>query len=158
MKSRQRSQQPGKPDLSGPEGTASLQGSPLSVTQSTQVFQGPLPPPEILYRYDQIIPGAADRIIQLAESEIRHRQEQEKAATDANIQAQRRQLEIAEIQVRLVHNSDRLGQSLGFLVSVICLGASLYLGLNGQPWLGGVLAALPLAAIIRALRERVKKA
>lgn len=92
----------------------------------------------------------------MAEAEAQHRREQEMVATQANISAQQRQLEIAELQVRLVHRSDGIGQTLGFVVSVTCIAASVYLGMNGQPWLGGTLAALPLAAIIRALRERAK--
>lgn len=143
------------PQTQAQPGQPSVSGKPVSVTtHNTQVFQGPLPPPEILARFDQIVPGAAERIIRLAETEVAHRQEQERSATQANITAQKRQLDIAELQVKLVHGSDRLGQALGFLVSAACLAASVYLGLNGQPWLAAVLASLPLAAIIRALRER----
>jgi uncharacterized membrane protein len=29
----------------------------------TSMFSGPLPPPELLYQYNEIVPGAADRII-----------------------------------------------------------------------------------------------
>ena len=32
-------------------------------------FSGPVPPPEILAQYDQVLPGAADRILQMAERE-----------------------------------------------------------------------------------------
>lgn len=157
MSRKTRQLQPSKAGLpSNGQAPASQAGKPITVTQNTQVFQGPLPHPELLNRYDQIIPGAADRIISMAEAESAHRREQEKATTAANMEAQRRQLEIAELQVRLVHSSDRVGQTFGFLVSVFCLAASVYLGLNGQPILAGALAALPLAAIIRALRERPK--
>lgn len=37
------------------------------------VFQGPLPHPEILKGYDLIIPGAAERILVMAEKEQTHR-------------------------------------------------------------------------------------
>ncbi len=39
---------------------------------------GPLPPPEDLAHYDAICPGAADRIITMAESNMEHRQSMEK--------------------------------------------------------------------------------
>ena len=40
----------------------------------TQVFrQGPLPPPEDLKGYNDVLPGAADRILAMAEGEQKHR-------------------------------------------------------------------------------------
>ena len=41
-------------------------------------FSGPLPRPEDLAKYDQIVPGAAARIIQMAEKEMSHRHDNEK--------------------------------------------------------------------------------
>ena len=35
---------------------------------------GPLPDPDTLGRYDMVIPGAADRIIKIAENQAIHRQ------------------------------------------------------------------------------------
>ena len=32
-------------------------------------FSGPLPPPELLKQYDEVVPGAAERIISMAEAE-----------------------------------------------------------------------------------------
>ena len=37
------------------------------------IFQGPLPHPEILAKYDSILPGAAERILVMAEKEQNHR-------------------------------------------------------------------------------------
>ena len=48
-------------------------------------FQGPLPPPQILNHYDQIVPGSAERIISLWESQVRHRQELEKKAIGSDV-------------------------------------------------------------------------
>lgn len=42
-------------------------------------MSGPLPPPAILQGYEEICPGAADRIISMAESQSLHRQQIEKA-------------------------------------------------------------------------------
>lgn len=38
---------------------------------------GPLPPPQVLKQYDQIVPNGADRIVSLAEDQIHHRQSME---------------------------------------------------------------------------------
>lgn len=38
-------------------------------------FSSPLPPPQYLDAYESTLPGAADRILTITESEVRHRQE-----------------------------------------------------------------------------------
>lgn len=38
-------------------------------------YSGPLPMPEDLAKYDQVVPGAAERIIRMAEEEMKHRHE-----------------------------------------------------------------------------------
>jgi uncharacterized membrane protein len=45
------------------------------VVQSVQSISGPLPSPEIIAEYDRILPGAADRIIRMAENEQTHTHE-----------------------------------------------------------------------------------
>lgn len=40
-------------------------------------FSGPLPPPEILVRYNDALPDGADRIVKLAEAQSRHRRSME---------------------------------------------------------------------------------
>ncbi len=42
-----------------------------------QHYSGPLPHPDTLARYDEIVPGAAERIIKMAEKEMSHRHETE---------------------------------------------------------------------------------
>ena len=42
-----------------------------------KMHKGPLPEPQILLQYDQISPGAADRIIKMAEQQSCHRQKLE---------------------------------------------------------------------------------
>ncbi|MCK9582157.1 MAG: DUF2335 domain-containing protein [Endomicrobiales bacterium] len=58
--------------------------TPSKLTKSTieirkeQHYSGPLPPPAMLERYNQIVPGAAERILKMAESQSAHRQNLEK--------------------------------------------------------------------------------
>lgn len=49
-----------------------------SAVQVSETYSGPLPPPEALAKYDQVVPGAAERILQMAEKEMQHRHENEK--------------------------------------------------------------------------------
>ena len=41
-------------------------------------FSGPIPPPDIIEKYERIIPGSADTIITMAEKQAAHRQAMEK--------------------------------------------------------------------------------
>ena len=52
-------------------------------------YSGPLPPPEFLERYNLTLPGLAERIIKMAESQHDHRLEIERKVIEANISAQR---------------------------------------------------------------------
>lgn len=45
----------------------------LSVVEAKYAFSGPIPPPEAMERYERVVPGAADRIISMAETEQKHR-------------------------------------------------------------------------------------
>jgi uncharacterized membrane protein len=129
----------------------------MQVQTVSHSFEGPLPPPALLQQYDVAIPGSAERIFRLAEQETQHRQNQENMAVQANIAAQQKQLAIGDYQSRAVSKSDATGQVLGFIVSLACVGGSIYLASNGQPWVASVLAGLPLAGIIRALRDPQKQ-
>lgn len=56
----------------------------ISIREVRQSFSGPLPPPSILLGYDKVCPGAADRIIQMAEKQIVHRHEMESSFLKAH--------------------------------------------------------------------------
>lgn len=58
------------------------------VHQSTS-FSGPLPPPEILRRFDEVVPGAAERIIKMAEEQSGHRRELEKKVIESDVSRSR---------------------------------------------------------------------
>jgi len=44
------------------------------VQSSFQSYTGPIPPPAMLEKYNQVVPGAAERILKLAEDQSSHRQ------------------------------------------------------------------------------------
>ncbi|MEG0783639.1 DUF2335 domain-containing protein [Carnobacterium sp.] len=53
--------------------------------QTTRMhYKGPMPPPEILRGYDDVVPGAADRIIVMTETQQKHRIELEKLVVSSN--------------------------------------------------------------------------
>ena len=61
----------------------------LQINSRTQIMQasyssGPLPSADQLERYDIVLPGAANRIITMAEEQSKHRQELEKTVIKSN--------------------------------------------------------------------------
>jgi uncharacterized membrane protein len=53
-------------------------------------YSGPLPPSEQLAQYDAIVPGLADRVVKMAESNASHRQTMEASVVEGNVAAQAR--------------------------------------------------------------------
>jgi uncharacterized membrane protein len=94
--------------------------------QISRTFSGPLPPPEILQRYNEIVPGAADRIIKMAESQHCHRQALEKSVVASNVFSQ------------------KLGLGFGFVIAITAIGGGIWLSAIGKSGVG-------LTAIIGAL-------
>jgi uncharacterized membrane protein len=47
------------------------------VSATISAFQGPLPPPDVLERYNLVVPNGAERIMAMAESQVHHRQKLE---------------------------------------------------------------------------------
>jgi uncharacterized membrane protein len=105
-------------------------------------FSGPLPPPETLDRYNQILPGAAERIITMAESQHQHRQGLETLVIHSNVKAQ------------------KLGTILGFIVAMTVVLGGMYLVHEGKnaPGLAAILTALAslVGVFLYSKREQQK--
>jgi uncharacterized membrane protein len=89
-------------------------------------FTGPLPPPEVLSKYNEAVPGAAERILAMAEKQSDHRQQLERKVVDSNTFTQ------------------KVGPILGFIVAMTAVVGGIELVLKGKDGYG-------LAAIITAL-------
>jgi len=109
---------------------ASPPPSALAATRATvTAFQGPLPPPELMEKYNQIVPDAAERIIVLFESQVQHRQSLEKAVIQSDVR------------------DSRLGLYLGFFVSVVAIIGGVICVLSGYTTTGGIIAAIPVPVL-----------
>jgi uncharacterized membrane protein len=89
-------------------------------------WSGPLPQPEALERYNQIVPTAAERIIRMAETQHDHRLAIEKEVVDSNV------------------NSQKLGTILGFIIAMTAIVGGIFLAYVGRETSG-------LVSIITAL-------
>jgi uncharacterized membrane protein len=55
-----------------PEDPPVTESSIIAAIRSTS-FSGPIPPPEMLKGHNEVLPGAADRILKMAENQNKHR-------------------------------------------------------------------------------------
>jgi len=60
------------------------------VARRLEFFQGPLPAPELLIKYNDAVPNGAERLLTMAEGQATHRQTLELAVVQGNIRAQAR--------------------------------------------------------------------
>lgn len=101
----------------------------LSITKS-----GPLPDSKEFGEYEKALPGAGDRILQMAENEQEHRIELSKKE-----------------QENYYKSNDRLtiiGVICSTIVSVFGITGSVILGIAGQPWASGIIGTLSLGSIV----------
>lgn len=71
---------------------------------------------------------------------------------DGNLPAQAAQVRIAEGQMNRVFRSDLVGQILGFIICLVAISGSVWLGMSGHEWIAGGIAVIPTAALIQAFR------
>lgn len=102
----------------------------LLVMQSSMSFSGPIPPPEILEKYEQILPGSAGRLITMAENQSRHRQHLEKTVVEGEVKRA------------------WWGLWTGYTLGLAGIGGSVALGLYGQQVAASVLCGTTLVSLV----------
>jgi len=122
----------------------------MVAAQTTQLYQGPIPHPEVLAKFDDLVPGAAQRLINLAVEESEHRRQMEDMAMTANVSTQSRNVAIAEYQSKAVFRSDTISQILGAVVTTSCVVGAVYLAVNGHEGIAALLCAVPTGALVQA--------
>lgn len=151
--------QPTVPTKHHPPGNhTTLRADSRSVANATQTSiihrEGPLPVPQELFDYDRLVPGAADRIIGMAEREQAHRINMEDMSSRADIRHRDEVVRSQQQATKGAFMSDLVGQVLGWLVAVSCIAGAVYTAFIGADWrISVALVTLPLAAIIRAFRS-----
>jgi uncharacterized membrane protein len=93
-------------------------------------WSGPLPPPAALEQFERSAPGAADRILGMAEREEDHRHSQEQAMLQSDAQARSR------------------GQWMAFVISLVIILGGIWLIYKGKQWEGLVAVLTPLATLV----------
>lgn len=108
------------------------QGQQLQAFIQAQTFSGPLPPPEILTKYNEAIPNGAERIMAMAERQAAHRQNIELRVVKANTRNQ------------------YLGSILGFILCSLAIGGGIYLISTGRNAEGLTSIISALVALVAA--------
>lgn len=103
---------------------------PMVHRSAVQVYSGPIPSARELEKYEDVLTGAADRILKMAEEQSIHRRKMESKMLEANIKA------------------EKTGQIFGFAVFVIALIAGIALMIMGKDAVGLITSLGSLAAII----------
>lgn len=96
----------------------------------SELYRGPIPPPQVLLGYNEIIPGLADRIVLMAEKEQAHHH---LFSTNA-------------LKARVVEA--RLGQIFGLIIAVLGFLVAGYFASLGQPWAGVAIVGVHTVAIV----------
>ncbi len=97
---------------------------------TAQSFSGPLPTPDVLRRYEEVIPGSAERIISMAERQGSHRQDLESTVVSSNI------------------TNERLGMIFGFVICLVAICGGIYAVAHGKSAEGIAAIIAPLAALV----------
>lgn len=101
----------------------------ISLTKS-----GPLPDPEDFKKYEEVLPGSANRIMEMAEKNQQHRMN----------------LEIAEQEKYYKSNDEitRKGINSSTIISIVGIMGSVILGVFGKEWAAGIIGTLSLGNIV----------
>jgi uncharacterized membrane protein len=121
--------------------------SDLRVSAYSEQFRGPVPHPDTLRQYEEIVPGSAKSIIDSFITEGDHRRAREV-----------REVAMCEEWARADISLQKRGQILGFIIAVIGVGGGLYVAATVSPAAGAAVSGVTLVGIVAAfLRQRKMK-
>lgn len=98
--------------------------------QESRTHSGPIPDPESLARYDEIIPDGANRIMLMTENQQAHRIEIEKKVASSHV------------------NQSLLGQIFGFVIGLVGIGVGAYLAILGHEVAGTTLIGGTIVSLV----------
>lgn len=103
----------------------------------SKMHSGPLPDPETLAAYGQLIPDAPSRLMAIVENREKHRQEIERLVAMA---------QVSSLQVQ--GKAHLRGQLIGLFLAVLFAAIGTAFAFNGMPELAGVVFATTLVSLV----------
>ncbi len=126
-----------EPELSNPEQVKRV------IAEVIQEFSGPIPPPGIIAGYEEVVPGAADRIIQMAERQAMHRQS------------------IEQMEAKIEARDSLLGILFAFILGVgsiiACIIVVLTVRENAGAIAGSLLGVTGIGSIVTAFLKTTRR-
>lgn len=104
-------------------------GNPIVQKVVASSFSGPLPPGDAFAKYEEVCPGAADRILSMAERQAEHRQTLEK------------------IHEETVGRNSKMGIICAAGLAFSVLVGGVWCILAGHDWAGGIVVGLDLVSL-----------
>lgn len=101
-----------------------------NIIAKQQFFEGPIPPPAILEGYEKICPGAADRILKMAESVTEHVNSVERDVIDAKKKEVER------------------GQLFGFSIGALALVSSVICAYLGEGTTASIIGGTTVVGLV----------
>ena len=83
-------------------------------------YRGPMPPPDYVKGYEDLVPGAAREILDIVKKQSSHRMNMEQMIIKHGV------------------NHETRGQWIALFLLLICIGASIWLGLTGHEVLAAI--------------------
>lgn len=105
---------------------------------------GPLPAPQTLKAYNDIVPGAAESIIESFLEQGKHRREMERK----NYELDNKYLGAS------IDDSER-GSWFAFILCALALFIGAYVAVNGAQWAGGAISVTGLGGLVYAFKSGI---
>lgn len=110
------------------EDQAILQKDQTTLQVSRTEFSGPLPPADELEKYERVSPGAAERIIAMAERESSHR----------------------HTSVDNEYKEASKGQNCAVIIGALAIICGTIAGISGAQWTGSMIGGLGMVGLVSA--------
>ena len=118
----------------------------FSLFISESSFSGPLPHPEILKGYNEAVPGAAERIIKMAEKRLDHK-----------IQLENNGFQLGDFAIKEQFRQSKRGQSFAFVVALFGLGLAGLLAYLDSEIVAGILASTTILGLVAVFANGKKE-
>jgi uncharacterized membrane protein len=113
--------------------------SALLHAEKRELFSGPVPPPEVIEKYEKVYPGAAKLIFTEWDRQVLHRQHLEKSVVWTD------------------NLKSILGVTFGFITELAAVGGGIYSAIKGLIGFGLLLVVAGLVMLLAALITARKK-
>lgn len=109
------------------------------VVQKAQIFSGPIPSPEILEGYNQILPDAAERIFKMAEKAQDHQMSIEHKYVDSRV------------------DKIKKGQYFALTLALFGITGAVVCAFLGETTIGAIIGGTTLVSIVPSFIDGVRK-